>query len=279
MIHSGTRGSVSIVGISYAAETIPPANLERLREVDLVIGHHGFLEMLAPVLPPTTETTDPPAEPDDVGFRAPRVRLALDAATAGRHVAVVSDGDPGIWGMASYVFRFLGEHPEIYGPPENTPVHVLPAVSALQLAAAAAGAPLNNGFVACSLCDDITPVDTVNRRLEAAASSGMATVVYKPRYNAEITPERYPEADFPEFHPPRARSDNRLLYLMECFLRHRPASTPTILTQHLGTAEEHTTTPTLGELRHQIGDVSYYAVLVVCSEETVRVGPYLTVDR
>jgi cobalt-precorrin 5A hydrolase / precorrin-3B C17-methyltransferase len=55
-----------------------------------------------------------------------------------------------------------------------------PGVSALQAAAARAGAPLGHDFCAISLSDLLTPWTEIERRLEAAAAGDFVTVLYNP---------------------------------------------------------------------------------------------------
>ena len=101
-----------------------------------------------------------------LGEEEARARRALDLAAAGRRVALISSGDPGIYAMAALVLELLER-----GDPEwqRVAVMVSPGVSALQAAAARAGAPLGHDFCAISLSDLLTPWDEIERRLEAAA--------------------------------------------------------------------------------------------------------------
>ena len=135
------------------------------------VGYGGYLRLLeaGPL------SRGPPC------FRAWRGRSAgaraLDLAAAGRHVALISSGDPGIYAMAALVLELLER-----GDPEwqRVAIMVSPGVSALQAAAARAGAPLGHDFCAISLSDLLTPWDEIERRLEAAAAGDFGTVLYNP---------------------------------------------------------------------------------------------------
>ena len=113
-----------------------------------------------------------------LGEEEARARRALDLAAAGRRVALVSSGDAGIYAMAALVFELLerGEDPAW----QRVAVVVSPGVSALQAAAARAGAPLGHDFCAVSLSDLLTPWPEIERRLEAAAAGDFVTVLYNP---------------------------------------------------------------------------------------------------
>jgi len=77
-----------------------------------------------------------------------RARDALERAEAGRIVAVVSGGDPGVFAMAAAVFEVVDEGPLAW---RGLDIHVIPGVSAMQAAAARLGAPLGHDFCAISV--------------------------------------------------------------------------------------------------------------------------------
>ena len=107
-----------------------------------------------------------------------RATMALDLAAAGRYVAVVSSGDPGIYAMAAAVFEVLDHHPQ----PEwhSIDIHVAPGISAMQAAAAAIGAPLGHDFCAISLSDILKPWSIIEQRIAAAAQADFVIAFYNP---------------------------------------------------------------------------------------------------
>ena len=58
---------------------------------------------------------------------------------------------------------------------------ICPGISAMQAAAARAGAPLGHDFCAISLSDLMTPWETIRARLEAAAAADFVVALYNPR--------------------------------------------------------------------------------------------------
>ncbi len=113
-----------------------------------------------------------------------RAAHALALAAAGRRVAVVSGGDPGVFAMAAAVMEAID-----HGPPEwrGLDVTVHPGVSAMQAAAARAGAPLGADFCAISLSDNLKPWEVVARRLGAAAAVDFVIALYNPASKARPT--------------------------------------------------------------------------------------------
>jgi len=113
-----------------------------------------------------------------------RARLALELAMSGRHVAVVSGGDPGVFAMAAAVMEAID-----HGRPEwrTLDVRVHPGVSAMQAASARLGAPLGADFCAINLSDNLKPWDIVARRLKAAAEVDFVIALYNPASKARPT--------------------------------------------------------------------------------------------
>lgn len=106
-----------------------------------------------------------------------RARHALDMAAAGRRVVVVSSGDPGVFAMASAVFEALEDAPQYL----HLDIRILPGITAMLAAAAAAGAPLGHDFACINLSDNLKPFDLLARRVQLAAQADLAMAFYNPR--------------------------------------------------------------------------------------------------
>jgi len=100
-----------------------------------------------------------------------RAAFALDLAAAGRRVAVISSGDPGVFAMASAVIEQAAADPARW---TDVPVTVLPGVTAAQAVAARAGAPLGHDYCVISLSDRLKPWDVIADRIEKAVDVLMA---------------------------------------------------------------------------------------------------------
>lgn len=106
-----------------------------------------------------------------------RARAALEMAAAGRTVAVVSGGDPGVFAMAAAVCEAVDKGPDAW---KRVAIEVVPGVTAMLAAAARAGAPLGADFCALSLSDNLKPWPLVERRLALAAEAGLVMALYNP---------------------------------------------------------------------------------------------------
>jgi precorrin-3B C17-methyltransferase len=113
-----------------------------------------------------------------------RARLALDLAAAGRRVAVVSGGDPGIYAMAAAVFETIET-----GDPRwrGLDIEVISGISAMQAASARLGAMLGGDFAVISLSDNLKPWAAVATRLTAAANADFVIALYNPASKARAS--------------------------------------------------------------------------------------------
>jgi precorrin-3B C17-methyltransferase len=112
-----------------------------------------------------------------------RARHAVELALAGRRVAVVSSGDPGIYGMAGLVLEVLLST----GRRQQVDFEVVPGITAASAAAGLLGAPLMHDFAVISLSDLLTPWEVILRRIEAAAWGDFVVVLYNPKSKRRVT--------------------------------------------------------------------------------------------
>ena len=109
-----------------------------------------------------------------MGKEVERAKKAIELAGAHR-VAIVSGGDAGVYGMAGIVLEVL-EHSGA-----KIPVEVVPGVTAAQAAASLVGSPFSGDYATISLSDLLTPLEVIEKRLDAVFSVGIPVVLYNPR--------------------------------------------------------------------------------------------------
>ena len=105
-------------------------------------------------------------------------------------------------------------------------ISIEPGISALQAAAARAGAPLGHDFCAVSLSDLMTPWAVIEERLRAAAAADFVVALY---------------------NPAAKRRREGLARAMEIFAAARPPDCPVIVARNLGRAEENVRIMALSE--------------------------------
>jgi cobalt-precorrin 5A hydrolase/precorrin-3B C17-methyltransferase len=237
------RGRVSLVGIGPgdAAWRTPEAS-RLIAEADELVGYGLYIDLLGPL------AAGKPRKDFPLGGEEARCRYALEQAGAGADVALVCSGDAGIYAMGALVFELLDRGPEANGVSDaarRVEVVSAPGVSALQAAAARAGAPLGHDFCAISLSDLLTPRVDILRRIRAAAEGDFVIAFY---------------------NPVSKRRRTLLAEAREMLLAHRPADCPVLLASNLGRPEETLRYRRLEEL--QVDEVDMLTVVLVGSSQS-----------
>jgi len=158
-----------IVGIGPGRrEYMTGRAIEIITRAEYVIGNDSYLDPLQPLL------VGKQVIRSSMGKEVERAQRAIELARS-HAVAIVSGGDAGVYGMAGIVLEVL-EHSGA-----EIPVEIVPGVTAANAAASLVGSPLSGDFAVISLSDLLTPLDVIERRLDAAFSVGIPVVIYNPR--------------------------------------------------------------------------------------------------
>jgi precorrin-3B C17-methyltransferase len=143
-----------------------------LQAAELVAGYSAYIDLV-----PTELLAGKEVIATGMTGEVARCRAALEAAAAGRQVALVSSGDAGVYGMAGLALEML-ETMELAG---RVAFSVVPGIPAVCAAAALLGAPLTHDFAVISLSDLLTPLPVIETRLDAAFSADFVVALYNPR--------------------------------------------------------------------------------------------------
>lgn len=218
--YTGRTGYIGLVGIGPGnLAQITPAAKTAITSADVIIGYSLYTELIQSLhhrgqiiesLPITQEVQ--------------RARRAIELAQWGLSVVVISSGDCGIYGMAGLVLEQLSVTQWDGKTPQ---VEVFPGISALQAAASRVGAPLMHDFCAISLSDLLTPIEVIEKRLEAAAKADFVTAIYNPRSKTRLQP---------------------LLMAHELFLKYRNPLTPVAIVRSVYRQEEEIILTTLEKM-------------------------------
>jgi precorrin-2 C20-methyltransferase / precorrin-3B C17-methyltransferase len=228
-------GYVAVVGLGPAGpEWLTPEARAELERAQDVIGYDTYLARV-PVRDGQRR------HGSDNRVESERARHALELAAAGRRVAVVSSGDPGIFAMAAAVLEASEQDEALAG----VEVRVLPGVSAMQAAAARVGAPLGHDFCVLSLSDQLKPWEVIERRLNAAGAADLVLALYNPAS--------------------RTRRE-QLARAIDVLRGHRDEHTPVVVARAVGAPEESVTVTTLGAL--DLDAVDMRTLLIVGSSTT-----------
>jgi precorrin-3B C17-methyltransferase len=186
----------------------------------VVVGYRPYLELI--------EDLTVGKELVSSGMRKETERCleALKRAAAGATVALVSSGDPGVYGMAGLAMELAEAHGF------DVEIEIVPGISAAGAAAARLGAPLMLDYACISLSDLLVPWEGICKRLEAVAAADLVVALYNPKSTKRV---------------------EQIAQAAAIFRKHRPGTTPVGICTAIGTEEERVELADLATfLRRQI---------------------------
>ncbi len=179
-----------------------------------------------------------------------RCRAAIQRAQSGSVVALISSGDPGVYGMAGLAIELAEQMaPELE-------IEIVPGITAANAAAARMGAPLMLDYAVISLSDLLVPWGMIRQRLEAVASADLVAVLYNPRSRKRI---------------------RQLEETVEIFLRHHSTDTPVGIGTAVSTPDEHIVLTNLGSLlTHK---VNMKTVVIIGNTQSTKLKRWFLTPR
>lgn len=228
-------GKIIIAGIGPGSkEDITPAVLEAVQQADVIVGYKYYFQFIQPYVKEHCECVD-------TGMKKERERAeqAFDLAEQDKTVVVISSGDAGIYGMAPLIYEMRKERQSVIE------IETLPGISAFQKAASLLGAPIGHDMCIISLSDLMTPWETIERRIKAAATGDFVTAVYNPKSH-----ERYWQ----------------LYRLQEIFLQERSGETPVGYVRQAGREEQEVKVTTLAQFNPE--DIDMFTVILIGNSQS-----------
>lgn len=229
-----------------AVEYLSTRARETLTTAEVIVGYTTYINLIREII------GDREIVSTGMTREKERCHKAVEMAVAGRRVAVVSSGDPGVYGMAGLVLEIM----ESEGLLDVIPVEIVPGITSATAAAAKLGAPLMHDFAVISLSDLLTPWETIEKRLSAAAGADFITVLY---------------------NPASKKRNWQLQKAREIFLQHRSPETPVGIVKNAARDEESVVVTDLAGLPEQ--PVDMLTTVIVGNNSTRRAGNFLVTPR
>ncbi len=219
---------------------------QALDDAEVVAGYHTYLDLV----------TDMIVGKNVIGSgmmqEVERCAAAVEKARSGGRVAVVSSGDPGIYGMAGLVLELVMKLPE----PQQPEVRIIPGVSAVSSAAALLGAPLMHDFAVISMSDLMTPWPVIEKRVKAAAEADFVIAIYNPK---------------------SARRTEQIEKVREILLQHRSVDTPVGIVRSASRPDQAVTISTLDRFTEEAIDM--FTTVIIGNSQTFRQGNRMITPR
>ena len=236
---------LTVVGLGPGAgEDLTGRARRAIEEADLVVGYTAYIALIRDQFPGKEMTSTGMKKEVD------RCRLAVEAAVAGKNVAVVCSGDSGVYGMAGLIYEVARDYPPI-------DIEVVPGITAACGGAAVLGAPLTHDFAVISLSDLLTPWEKIAKRLAAAAAADFVICLYNPRS--------------------RGRADY-LRRACDILLEQKAPDTVCGFVRNIGREGERAVTLTLAQLRDNT-EVDMFTTVFIGSSQTALIGGKMVTPR
>ena len=158
---------IYVVGLGPGgSEQITPRAYSALEKCDTIIGYKAYIELVRPILRGSKEIIS-----SSMKKERSRCEEALALSLSGHDVALISSGDPGIYGMAGIMLEVAQG---------TTEIEIIPGITAAASSASILGAPIMHDFAVISLSDLMTPWEIIEKRLRAAAEADFVICIYNP---------------------------------------------------------------------------------------------------
>lgn len=217
-----------------------------IRQAEVIVGYKTYITLIDELL------GDKEVLSSGMMKEIDRSKLAIDRALQGDNVAIVSSGDPGIYGMAGIVLEILSKE----GLQDKIDVEIVPGISSAFAAAASLGAPLMHDTAFISLSDLLTPREQIIKRLESAAQGDFVVALYNP-----VSKKR----------------KELIMVAQEIFLKYRAADTPVGIVRNAKREEEEVNRSTLGEFTKEHLDM--FSMIIIGNSNTYNTDKFMLTPR
>ncbi|MBI5679378.1 MAG: precorrin-3B C(17)-methyltransferase [Methanobacterium sp.] len=157
---------ISIIGIGPSPEDMSIRALNTIKDSEVIIGYKAYIKQIEHLIDGKEVIKK------GMGDEIERAEIAIQKSREGKKVAIISSGDPGVFGMGNVIFQLIDKYSDIE-------VNVIPGVTAATFAASKLGAPLHD-FAVISLSDILTPLSEIKRKVEFAAKGDFVIAIYNP---------------------------------------------------------------------------------------------------
>ncbi len=223
-----------------------PKAAAAIDEAEIIVGYNTYIALIR------DRIAGKPVVGNGMRQEVERCQKAVDLAAEGRSVAVISSGDPGVYGMAGLVLELVQKLPEDKRPA----CEIIPGLTAANTSAAALGAPLMHDYAVISLSDLMTPWEQIKKRARLAAEGDFVIAIYNPKS--------------------RGRADY-LNQIRDIVLKFRSPETPVGIVRKAGRPGMNWTVSTLEKLPEE--DVDMQSTVIIGNSNTYVSGGFMITPR
>ena len=143
---------INVIGIGQNRDNITLGALKAIEESDVIIGYKKYINQIEDLIEGKEIIKK------GMGDEISRAEIAINKSKEGYTVALISSGDPGVFGMANVLYQIESKY-------DDVEIKVYPGVSSVNYSADLLGAPLND-FAAISLSNILTLLSDIEKQIE-----------------------------------------------------------------------------------------------------------------
>jgi precorrin-3B C17-methyltransferase len=196
------QGILRVVGIGPGDPEMRTSECtDAIINSDIIVGYKTYIALVHDII------IDKKVDSSGMHDEVERVERAVFYVKQGFNVALISSGDPGVYGMAGLTLEICS-HKNL-----DIDIRVYSGITAANSAAALLGAPLSCDYCVLSLSDLLISQQTIINRAYNAASGDFVTVLY---------------------NPVSRKREQLIKHVQQIFLDHRKKDTPVGIVRNIG---------------------------------------------
>jgi precorrin-3B C17-methyltransferase len=165
------KGEIYIVSTGVGEKEHMTFNaLTMLQKADIIVGYKKYIEDIKPLIEGKLSYSSGMTQEVD------RCKYAIEKALEKNKVALISNGDVNVYGMAGLVLEIIDAN-KLW---DKLEIVIEPGITTFLAAAAKVGAPVMNDFAVISLSNLLTPVELIQKRLKNALEADFVLGIYNP---------------------------------------------------------------------------------------------------
>ncbi len=217
-----------------------------LQQVEVVIGYKTYIELISELL-----SADQEIIKSKMTEEVERANQVIDLARKGKSVAIISSGDPGVYGMAGLILEVREKRRLV-----ELEVEIVPGITAASAAAASLGAPLMHDYAVISLSDLLTPWEVIEGRLKKAARADFVAALYNPK---------------------SSRRTEQIEIARDIFLEYRDSTTPVGIVRSAKRGSEEVTITSLADMLEE--KIDMLTTVIIGNSESYQSSNFLITPR
>lgn len=227
-------GKIYVIGIGPGdKEHISDKGKKALALSDVVIGYNTYIELIKDLI------NNKKIISSQMKKEIERCEIVFKEAEKGKIVALISSGDPGIYGMAGLMLEIM-KNKNI-----NIDIEIIPGISSINASASLLGAPIMHDFACISLSDLLTDWKLIKKRLISVSKTDFVICLLNPKSKLRT---------------------NQIKEAQKIFIKYKAPSTPVGIVKNAMRKDQKVIVTTLDKMLEH--DIDMFTTIIIGNKST-----------